>query len=53
MKQTSYDRYIDIHVDTPVILNHSIFSTTLTNCHIYSLLPLDDGLLASPKHVEV
>jgi hypothetical protein len=28
-------------------------STTLTNCHIYTLLPPDDGLLASSKHVEV
>jgi hypothetical protein len=27
--------------------------TTRTNCHIYTLLPPDDGLLASPKHVEV
>jgi hypothetical protein len=27
--------------------------TTLTSCNIYTLLPPDDGLLASPKHVEV
>jgi hypothetical protein len=27
--------------------------TTRTNCYIYTLLPPDDGLLASPKHVEV
>jgi hypothetical protein len=27
--------------------------TTCTNCHIYTLLAPDDGLLASPKHVEV
>jgi hypothetical protein len=27
--------------------------TTRTNCHIYTLLPPDDGLLASRKHVEV
>jgi hypothetical protein len=27
--------------------------TTHTNCHIYTLLPPDDGLLTSPKHVEV
>jgi hypothetical protein len=27
--------------------------TTRTDCHIYMLLSLDDGLLASPKHVEV
>jgi hypothetical protein len=27
--------------------------TTCTNCHIYTLLPPDDGLLASPKHVDV
>jgi hypothetical protein len=27
--------------------------TTRTNCHIYTLLPLDDEQLASPKHVEV
>jgi hypothetical protein len=27
--------------------------TTRTNCGIYTLLPPDDGLLASPKHVEV
>jgi hypothetical protein len=24
-----------------------------TNCHIYTLLPPDDGQLASPKHLEV
>jgi hypothetical protein len=27
--------------------------TTRTNCCIYTLLPPDDGLLASPKHVQV
>jgi hypothetical protein len=27
--------------------------TIHTNCHIYTLLPPDDGLLASPKHVEL
>jgi hypothetical protein len=27
--------------------------TTRTNCHICTLLPPDDGLLASPKLVEV
>jgi hypothetical protein len=27
--------------------------TTCTTCHIYTLLPPDDGKLASPKHVEV
>jgi hypothetical protein len=27
--------------------------TTRANCHTYTLLPPDDGLLASPKHVEV
>jgi hypothetical protein len=27
--------------------------TTRTNCHIYTLLPPDDGQLASLKHVEV
>jgi hypothetical protein len=27
--------------------------TTRTYCCIYALLPPDDGLLASPKHVEV
>jgi hypothetical protein len=26
---------------------------TRTNCHIYTLLPPDDRLLANPKHVEV
>jgi hypothetical protein len=26
--------------------------TTRTNCHMYTLLPPDDGQLASPKHVE-
>jgi hypothetical protein len=25
--------------------------TTRTSCDIYTLLPADDGLLASPKHV--
>jgi hypothetical protein len=28
-------------------------STTCTSCYIYTLLPPDDGLLASPKHVKV
>jgi hypothetical protein len=27
--------------------------TTRTNCRIFTLLPPDDGLLASPKHAEV
>jgi predicted phage tail protein len=27
--------------------------TTRTNCHTYTMLPPDDGQLASPKHVEV
>jgi hypothetical protein len=27
--------------------------TTRNNCHIYTLLSPDDGLLASPKHIEV
>jgi hypothetical protein len=27
--------------------------TARTNCHIYALLPPDDWLQASPKHVEV
>jgi hypothetical protein len=27
--------------------------TTRTSCFIYTLLPPDDGQLASPKHVEV
>jgi hypothetical protein len=27
--------------------------TTRTNCHIYTLLPPDDGLLANPKHIQV
>jgi hypothetical protein len=26
--------------------------TTRTHCHVHTLLPPDDGLLASPKHVE-
>jgi hypothetical protein len=26
---------------------------TRTNYHVYTLLPPDEGLLASPKHVEV
>jgi hypothetical protein len=29
-----------------------LIHTTRTNCHIYTLLPPYDGLLASPKHVE-
>jgi hypothetical protein len=28
-------------------------STIRTNCHIYTLLSPDDGLVASSKHVEV
>jgi hypothetical protein len=32
---------------------YSTWRTTRTNCHIYTLLPPDDGLLASPKHIEV
>jgi hypothetical protein len=27
--------------------------TTRTNCCIYTLLPTEDGLLESPKHLEV
>jgi hypothetical protein len=27
--------------------------TVVVNCHIYTLLPPDDGLLASLKHVAV
>jgi hypothetical protein len=27
--------------------------TTRTQCHVYTLLPPDDGLQADPKHVEV
>jgi hypothetical protein len=27
--------------------------TTTKTCHIYTLLPPDNGLLASPKHVEL
>jgi hypothetical protein len=27
--------------------------TTCTSCHIYELVPPDDGLLASPKHVDL
>jgi hypothetical protein len=27
--------------------------TTRTSCRIYTLLPPDDGQLASPKHVEL
>jgi hypothetical protein len=27
--------------------------TTRTNCCVYTLLPPDDGHLASPKHVDV
>jgi hypothetical protein len=34
-----------------VLVNY--WRVTHTNCHIYTLLPPDDGQLASPKHVEV
>jgi hypothetical protein len=33
--------------------NSQLRRTASTNCHIYTLLPPDDGLLASSKHVEV
>jgi hypothetical protein len=35
------------------LANSQLKHTTHTNCHIYTLLPPDDGLLASPKHAEV
>jgi hypothetical protein len=28
-------------------------SSARTNCHIYTLSPPDDGLLANPKHVDL
>jgi hypothetical protein len=33
--------------------NSQLRHTTCTSCCIYTLLPPDDGQLASPKHVEV
>jgi hypothetical protein len=33
--------------------NGQLRRTTRTNCHMYTLLHPDEGLLASPKHVEV
>jgi hypothetical protein len=33
--------------------NIQLTSTKLNNCCVYTLLPPDDGQLASPKHVEV
>jgi hypothetical protein len=40
-------------IQTLVILKNPLFSTTRTICCIYTLLPPDDGQLASPKHVEI
>jgi hypothetical protein len=38
---------------TMYICDSQLKPTTHTNCHRYTLLPPDDGLLASLKHVEV
>jgi hypothetical protein len=37
----------------PSMPAESTMTTTHTSCHKYTLLPLDDGLLASLKYVEV
>jgi hypothetical protein len=42
-----YDNWYVLYVLTESQLKR----TTRTNCHIYTLLPPDDGLLTSPKHV--
>jgi hypothetical protein len=41
---------MDGHPGPPTI---DLERTTRTNCHIYTLLPPEDGLLTSPKRVEV
>jgi hypothetical protein len=50
---TVSDTFQNIKLSSSGRLVHSLFSTTRTNCHTYTLLPPDDGLLASPNHVEV
>jgi hypothetical protein len=40
-------------VDCQLSADRQLSRTTRTNCHIYTLLPPDDGQLASPKHAEV
>jgi hypothetical protein len=40
-------------VDCQRAANSQLKRTAGTNCHIYTLLPPDDGQLASPKHVAV
>jgi hypothetical protein len=56
---------IPVHVSGLLVANHEVVTvyicdsrlrhTTCANCRIYTctLLPPDDGLLASPKHVEL
>jgi hypothetical protein len=58
-----YSVTIPLHVSGLLVAHHQevamytcdsqLKRTTHTNCNIYTLLPPDDGLLASPKHVEV
>jgi hypothetical protein len=36
-----------------VLADSRLRRTTRTNSHIYTLLPPDDGLLSSPKYLEV
>jgi hypothetical protein len=42
-----------MHYLSSVSADSQLKRTTRTNCHIYALLRPDDGLLATPKHVEV
>jgi hypothetical protein len=49
----SLDRHVGIIVATYVWWCMLRQMLARTNCHIYTLLPPDDGLLASPKNVKV
>jgi hypothetical protein len=50
---TMYEYICDDWYVLYVLVGSRLRRTARTNWHIYTLLPPDEGLLASPKHVEV
>jgi hypothetical protein len=46
-----YVLYVFVNFGRPA--DSRLRRATRTNCHMYTLLPPDEGLLASPEHVEV
>jgi hypothetical protein len=45
--------FMYVLVDCRQSADSRLRGTTRTNCHIYTLLPPDDGLLSSPKHLQI